>query len=313
MTNTDSKKVSILFSNLRGFSDIFEHHESSDIVDMLNRYFAQMNEIIAQYEGTIDKYMGDSIMAVFGIDGEREDDLLRTIACAVEMQLAMDDVNRFNAECGMPPLFMGIGINTGVVTAGLFGSHLHNEVTVIGNEVNLASRIQAQSLRGQILISEAAWQEAKDFINISQPMQIRIKGRKSPLNIYEVLSTQWPLPMDVPRREERHSPRLEMDVPFQFHILKGHDVQPELYTGRIKDMSYQGIFALIPRVVPIPEEIRLNLSLSMLSGESRSIQGKIQTAREMGEVIGCSIEFVNMNEDCQETIKNHIDRILDGN
>lgn len=312
MSDSEHKKVSILFSNLRGFADLFEVHESQAIVDMLNRYFTQMNEIIAQYEGTIDKYMGDSIMAIFGLEETREDDLQRALACAVEMQLAMDDVNRINEEAGMPPLYMGIGINTGLVTAGLFGSHLHNEFSIVGSEVNLAARIQAQSLRGQILISEAAWQEAKDSIEVGKAIQIRVKHRKDSLNIYEVYSTQWPLPMEVPRREVRHSPRIEVDIPFQFHVMEENESLSEVYAGRIQDMSYQGIYALLPRIQPIPEMIRLKLSLSLLSGETRPIQARIQTARELGEVIGCSIEFITMDADSQAAIKNHIDRILDG-
>lgn len=312
MSDSKHKKVSILLSDLRGFTGIFERCQPQDVIDMLNRYFAQMNEIIAQYEGTIDKYMGDSIMALFGLDSPREDDLLRAVACAVEMQLAMDDVNRINAEYGMPPLHMGIGINSGAVTSGLLGSHLHNEFTVIGNEVNLASRIEAQTLRGQILISEAAYEEIKDVVEVSQPTQIRVKGREDPVKLYEVLSTQWPLPMSVPRREVRQSPRIELDAPFQFQVVQGKEVLPNLHQGRIKDMSYQGMFALIPRIYPIPSDIKLELALSMLSGETRPVYGKIQAAREIGDRIGCGVEFTSMDQDSQEAIKRYIDRILDG-
>lgn len=312
MSDTENKKVTILLSDLRGFTGIFDTISAEDVVEMLNRYFSQMNEIIAQYEGTIDKYMGDSIMALFGLNDSRDDDLLRATACAVEMQLAMDDVNRTNEEFGLPPLHMGIGINTGVVTAGLLGSHLHNEFTVIGDEVNMVSRIEAQTLRGQILISENAYKEVEGVIEVGEPNQIRVKGTENPIRIYEVLSTQWPISMSVPRREVRTSPRVEFDAPFQFQVIESKQVMPTSHTGRIKDMSYQGMFALIPKQDPIPTDIKLNLSLSLLSTDSRPIYGKIQVVRELGEQLGCGIEFTSMDVESQEALKAFVDRIIDG-
>jgi adenylate cyclase len=312
MSDTENKKVTILLSDLRGFTGIFDTINAEDVVDMLNRYFAQMNEIIAQYEGSIDKYMGDSIMALFGMNDSREDDLLRAVACAVEMQLAMDDVNRTNEEFGLPPLHMGIGINTGTVTAGLLGSHLHNEFTVIGDEVNMVSRIEAQTLRGQILMSENAYLEVKDHIEVSEPNQIRVKGNEKPMRLYEVLATQWPIPMSVPRREVRASPRVAFDAPFHFQLIESKQVMPKVHSGRIKDMSYQGMFALIPKISPIPSDIKLSFSLSLLSSESRPIYGKIQAVREVGDQLGCGIEFTSMDHESQEALKSFIDRIIDG-
>jgi adenylate cyclase len=312
MSDTEEKKITILLSDIRGFSSIFDTCLAEDVVEMLNRYFGQMNEIIAQYEGVVDKYMGDSIMALFGLNEPHDDDLLRAVACAVEMQLAMDDVNRTNAEYGMPPLHMGIGINSGIVTTGLLGSYLHNEFTVIGDEVNLVSRIEAQTLRGQILISEKSYLEIKDFLEVGPPNKVRVKGKENLITMYEVLSIDWPIPMAVPRREVRTSPRVQLDLPFQFQVLEGKRVLLEVRTGRIKDMSYHGMFAQIPKIFPVPSEIKLSLSLSLLSGETRPIYGKIQIVRELEDCLGCGIEFTSMDQDSQDAIKSFIDRILDG-
>lgn len=312
MSDSTNKKVSILFSDLRGFAGIFERCQPHDVIDMLNRYFAQMSEIIAQYEGRVDKYSGDSIMAVFGLDEPHEDDLLRAVACAVEMQLAMDDVNRINVEYAMPTMHIGIGIHSGIVTSCLLGPHQHNEFTLIGKEVALASRIKAQALRGQILISEAAYEEVRTSVEVGQPIQIQVKGNEKAFTLYELVSTQWPLSMDVPRREGRQSPRIEMDEPFRFQVVQGETLMPEIHRGRIKDLSYQGMFALIPHIHPVPTDIRLELALSMFSGETRSIHGKIQAAREVGDHIGCGVEFSNLDQDSQKALKHSIDRILDG-
>ena len=114
------------------------------MVEALNRYLERMSEIIVFFGGSIDKFMGDSIMALFGAPTALENDIEAALCCAIEMQAAMTEINAVNASLGMPPLHMGIGINTGEVIAGTFGSHLHNEYTVIGDEVNLTSRVAAR-------------------------------------------------------------------------------------------------------------------------------------------------------------------------
>src|SRR5210317_1840786 len=147
----ESKYVTILISDIRGFTAMSENYSPSSIIEQLNRYLTIMNEIIiTQYGGTIDKFMGDSVMALFGAPESKSDDIERALNCAVDMQMAMDKINETNKAMGLPNLFMGIGINSGKVIAGKIGSELHSEYTVIGDEVNLASRISAYSMRGQI-------------------------------------------------------------------------------------------------------------------------------------------------------------------
>ena len=137
-----SSEVTILLSDIRGFTALSENYPATDIVSMLNHYFTRMNEIIHKYNGIIDKYMGDSIMVLFGVPDSDPEDVSRAVACAVEMQIAMDTVNQDNADSGLPELFMGIGVNTGSVSAGEVGSELHHEYTVIGDGVNLVSCIK---------------------------------------------------------------------------------------------------------------------------------------------------------------------------
>jgi adenylate cyclase len=311
MSEIQNKKVTLLLSDLRGFGGLFDTVAAADVVDMLNRYFAQMNEIIAQYEGQIDKYMGDSILAVFGMLDERQDDALRAVACAVEMQLAMEDVNRTHQELGLPALHMGIGINTGQVTASLLGSALHSEFTVIGDEVNRVSRIKAQTLRGQILLSESSYLEVADQVEVARPNAIRMKGSDNPLPLYELLATRWPLPMAVPRREERSGPRVSFDAPFEFQLVdKDQRVLPQVYSGRIKDMSYQGLFALIPPIEPPPALIQLVFSPSLLSSQSRAVQARVQTLRKIGDRLGCGMAFIDLDANSQQALKAFVDRII---
>ncbi len=140
------REVTILFADLRGFTAMAANQPAGKVIKILNPCLVRMSEIIFKYQGTIDKFMGDSIMALFGAPVQRPDDVQRALTCAVEMQITMDALNLAHRDQGWPELYMGIGINTGEVLAGTLGSDLYHEYTVIGNEVNLAP-LQTRTLQ----------------------------------------------------------------------------------------------------------------------------------------------------------------------
>ena len=164
------REVTILLTDLRGFTSVSETYPVGVVLELLNHYLVEMSKVIARHGGTIDKFMGDSIMVLFGVPQAHDDDVRRAAACAVDMQIAMDALNARQRQIGMPALYMGIGLNTGVVMAGMLGSDLYSEYTVIGDEVNLASRIEAVSLRGQVLISERTYERCGEYVQVGEPM-----------------------------------------------------------------------------------------------------------------------------------------------
>jgi adenylate cyclase len=308
--DVESKSVTILLSDIRGFTAIAETYSALTVVDMLNRYFAKMCEVVVRYGGTIDKFMGDSIMVLFGAPVSREDDVERALACAVEMQLAMSEINEHNIAMSMPPLYMGIGINTGTVVAGPLGSEIHSEYTVIGDQVNLASRIEAQSLRGQILISENTYRVAMDFIEVGEPCAVQVKGRKDPVFLYELLATRRPRVMSVPRREDRKSPRVEVRLPLTFQKLRDKEVLPEKYRGQIVDLGYNGMLALSPIYLEPFTEIRMAMATCLLGEDSTDIYARILQCERADNYFRCSMEFTSINELGQSVIKSFVDRLV---
>ncbi len=308
----ESKVVSILLSDLRGFTSMAENYSALEVMEVLNRYFISMSEVINKYGGVIDKYMGDSIMVLFGAPDTREDDLERTIACAIEMQLAMEEINKTNEVLGLPALFMGIGINTGKVVAGNVGSDLHREYTVIGNEVNLVSRIEAHSLRGQVLISENTYALAKDYIIIGDINNVFVKGKREKVTLYELLATQSPEQMVLPCRELRSSPRVNVDMPLEYQRMNGKSVHPELLRGRIMDISHSGMFAIINEYIPLLSEIKISLSLSLLSNDRMDIYARVIRLNEMDGQYESHFEFGSMEPEGNKAIKDFVARILEG-
>lgn len=305
-----TKQVTILISDLRGFTALSEHYQPKVIIEILNFYLSHMCEIIYGFGGSVDKFMGDSIMALFGLSKQRNDDLERAIACAVEMQRSMQSINSENVKHGYPRLFMGIGINTGEVVAGNLGSELHHEYTVIGDEVNLASRIEAYSLRGQILLSERSRELAKDYIECAKPNQVLVKGKQTPVNFYELLSTSRPRQLEVPRVESRKSPRIEVDFPLTFQPLKNKAVSPISFSGRAVDMSYNGLQARLPIELQAMSDIRIILNTSLMSQQSSHIYAKILENEKQGAEWLSRMEFTGIDDSGQTAIKTYIDQAI---
>ena len=245
-------------------------------------------------------------------NNSNEDAPERAISCAVEMQLAMDEVNQLNRSQGLPDLFAGIGINTGTVSAGRLGSDIHEEFTVIGDGVNLASRIESYSLRGQVLISEHSYRLVKDRIEIGSVNTVHVKGKSDLVKLYEVKAIQFEQHLQVPEREVRSSMRVEIDTPFRFQLLDGKTVLPEFYQGLIKDISYDGIFAVVEMPIDNLSNIKFKLALSLIGGEQKDIYGKIVSVRKISGGYGCGIEFTGLDDQSRDSIKGFIDRIIEG-
>ena len=151
------RELTILFADLRGFSAIAAAQPPETLMRLLNRCFGAMVDIVARHSGTVDKFIGDAIMAIFDGDAaEPRAHARRAVMCAVEMQLAMNELRERHREENVPELYMGIGINTGAVMSGLIGSHAYRAHTIIGEEVNIASRIEALSLRGPTSVGRGA-------------------------------------------------------------------------------------------------------------------------------------------------------------
>lgn len=313
MQSAESRPVTIVLSDLRGFTAVAEKYTALEMVEALNRYFKRMSEIIIRHGGTIDKFMGDAIMALFGAPDSCGHDLESALACAIEMQLAMVDINEDNKKFGMAPFYMGIGINTGTVVAGHLGSVLHSEYTVIGDQVNLASRVEAHSLRGQILLSENSYRMARDFIEIGDVNEVKVKGKKGMVRMYELLSTQRPTPLVAPAREIRNSPRVEADMPLVFQVLDGKMVLPQEHMGRVIDISYGGMSIVSPVALEAFSDIKLALSVALLGPSLSEIYAKVLRVSVLPEGFECRVEFTSIDSGAALVLKEFVDGIVEMN
>ena len=181
-----NQKITVLFADIRGFTAFSERENPEKVVGLLNKYFSAMTEIIFANGGTLDKYIGDGLMALFGAPTATEEDALNAVKAAVTMQKKLASVNPELRAEGLPEISMGIGLHTGVATVGYIGSDKRSEYTAIGDTVNLASRLQANAEGGQILMSDATAEACSNRIPVSQREPLVVKNRTQPVNVLEV-------------------------------------------------------------------------------------------------------------------------------
>lgn len=181
-----SQTITILFADIRGFTRISEHAPPEKIVSLLNRYFSAMTDIIFAHGGTLDKYLGDGLMALFGAPTATPDDASNALNAAVAMQRRLLGINTELRDEGFPEIGVGMGLHTGEAIIGYIGSDRRSEYTAIGDTVNTSSRLESNARGGEILISDATAQAAHSRYKLKPRDPIMVKNREQPVKLWEV-------------------------------------------------------------------------------------------------------------------------------
>jgi adenylate cyclase len=181
------RETTVLFADIRGFTAMSESYEPQIVVDALNEYFERMVEIVFRYEGTLDKFIGDEMMVLFGSPVTHRDDPARAVRAALEMQAALGAINERHAARDLPPFEIGIGINTGEVVAGYIGSSQALEYTVIGDPVNTGSRLCSLAKPGQTLLSEGTVEKLGNAFAFNELPAEQVKGKAQPIRVFELV------------------------------------------------------------------------------------------------------------------------------
>ena len=180
--------VTVLFSDIRGFTSLSETMSAQQVSELLNEYFSEMEPIVSKYNGIINKFIGDAVMAVFGEPIQDENHPINAVRCGMEMLRKVDELDKKWQEEGKPSIQIGVGINTGEVFIGNIGSEKRMEYTVIGDTVNLASRLEGynKTYKTHILISSTTYENSKNFIEVNKISDVEIRGKAEKMDIYEV-------------------------------------------------------------------------------------------------------------------------------
>jgi adenylate cyclase len=272
----ERRKITILTSDLRGFTSVSERLQPEQVIQLLNIYLEQMADVINQYEGTIDEFMGDGILVLFGAPIVKDGDAVRAVACACAMQLAMGTVNEMMNNLGLPALEMGIGIHTGEVVVGNIGSEKRTKYGIVGSPVNLTYRIESYTKGGQILISEQTFKETNKNVKVARQLQVQPKGVSQPITIYEVYGIGGFYNIYLPREEEIFLP-VPKAIPVQYTILENKHIGEQVFHGQLVKLSLKGCEIYV-NSSELPEKfatLKLNLRLANLSSLSEDVYAKV--------------------------------------
>ncbi|MBI5638175.1 MAG: hypothetical protein HZA03_09425 [Nitrospinae bacterium] len=270
----ESLKATVMMTDLRGFSAVSEMYGAETIMDMLNGYLKEMTGIISKYSGVINEIIGDALLVLFGAPDSRPDDAARAIACAVEMQLAMENVNRRNRDLGLMDLVMGIGLNTGVVVAGNIGSDIRAKYAVVGNVVNLAGRVESLTVGGQILATESVLRDTATEVQTSGEFFIPFKGFSKPCMIYDVMGIKGKYNVSLPEKRVKFT-MLKTPITLECEILEEKHSTGEKIHASITALASTG--AIIYPDKPLAPFLNIKLSLTgePASGREAPLYAKI--------------------------------------
>lgn len=273
----ENRQVTVLFSDLRGFSAISQRMSPKTGMMVINHYLQVMTDVIDQYQGVISEIMGDGMLVIFGAPIEREDDCQRAIACGIAMQLAMADVNQYNDTLDLPTLEMGIGIHGGDVLAGNIGSQKRAKYAIIGSPVNLASRIESYTVGGQILISEYLFKQVGSLLRVDGKFKVHPKGFFEPITVYEIGGIGGKFNLFLPK-PEADLVVLVKEIKIQYTVLEGKYLGEIVGHGAIVKLSTHGAEIHIQQSV----ELFSNLKINLVTGTHK--------AKELGDIYGKVVE-----------------------
>jgi class 3 adenylate cyclase/HAMP domain-containing protein len=275
----ETREVSLIMSDLRGFTAIIADMEPEQVIFFLNRYLDRMIEILLDHRAIIDEILGDGILAFFGAPEPLENHPARAVACALAMQSAMAEINAANAADGLPHLEMGIGVNTGTVVVGNIGSERRTKYSVVGSPVNFASRMEGYALGGQVLISAATYRRLQDLVEVRGSLTVEMKGVPEPATLYEVRGIGAPYNLRLAERSDRLA-LLSDQLGVLLARLEDKIVSGPPVRGWITHLSETAATVALEAEVPAWAEVRLTLLDADLKETPGYIYGKVTRVQD---------------------------------
>jgi adenylate cyclase len=287
----EKRAVTILMSDLRGFTALAERLEATEVVLLLNRYLSAMVEVIQRHGRTIDEIIGGAILVLFGAPVAAENDARRSVLCALEMQKAMASVNELNLQNGWPPIEMGIALHTGDVVVGNIGSVKRSKYGVVGRTINTTARIESFTVGGQIVVSPTLVACAGQGLLLGDEVEVHAKGMKEPLRCRQLLGhAEHP---ELALGEETACTVLVEPLPVHYVLLTGKHFNERMEPGRLVALSRRQ--AVLTSSAQIPAHSNLLLWLKALPEEAERSELYAKAIRILGgSGSQCLIHFTSI-------------------
>ena len=300
----EKREVTLLMSDLRGFTSMADRFTPEQVVRMLNNYLGTMADLIVAHQGTIDEFIGDAILAIFGAPERRPDDAARACACAIAMQVAMKEVNAFNVREGLAEVEMGIAVNTGQVIVGNIGSQTRAKYGVVGSHVNLAGRMEGFTVGGQVLVSASTLDKAGAALEVGQKVTFQAKGFKEPVDVYDLVGVAGSWNVRLPARDDKLQP-LQPPVPVTVAVLEGKQMSDITFEGTLESGSVSAATLRSERALRAFTNLRLRLKGA--DGEPRpgDLYAKVASGEKEADG-GVLVRFTSADPEVMDALRQAI-------
>lgn len=271
------REITLLVSDLRGFSVLAERLTAEEVLAYLNRYLERVVEVLGRYRATIDEFQGDGILAFFGAPLAAPDDAERAVACAIEMQRTLAALNDEQRARGGVEFSMGIGIHTGEVIVGNIGSERRAKYGAVGAAINLAYRIESQTVGGQVLVSPATYERVRGVIDVRGTLQAQLKGFADAVTLYDVGAVRGSHAVALPDRARTPLVPIAPPLAIVCYPVEGGRVVTEGIAGHVARASREALEVRLERA-PAPR------STVLVAFDDAGLQGADQTYGKVDRV-----------------------------
>ena len=307
----DKRVVTVLMSDLRGYTRFAEHGDPAVVMTVLNDYLARMTDVVIAHGGTVNEFIGDAVFAIFGAPLPHPDHAERAAAAALGMQGAMAEINAGLAARGLPPFEMGIGINTGEAVVGNIGSEQRAKYGVVGSAVNVAARVEGASVGGQVLVSAATWACVADVAEAEPPIEVAVKGLAEPLVLraLRALHGRWPGALPASDDDGEAGSGVEVDLPGVCWVIEGKTVSQESRPLRVVRVGRQRFDLTLSAPLAPLANVRLRVRYPGADAESRDLYAKVVSVEAGDGLHRARIHLTSVDEADRRAIESLLTRV----
>ena len=290
----EMREISMMMSDIRGFTALTANMKPEDIITLLNRYLGQMVDILLDFRGIIDEIIGDGILSFFGAPEPLEDHPQRAVACALTMQQAMAEINTRNLADGLPTLEMGIAVNTGNVVVGNIGSDKRIKYGAVGPDVNFTGRMESFSVGGQVLISQSTFERLSDILDVKNVLQVEMKGFEHRVKLYDVIGIRGEYSIELKDREEIFR-SLAMPIIITYFELSRKTVSSRGTPGTLREVSQREAKTVCSEPIALWENIKIILHDEKGEISKAVIYAKVISVEKIHDVYHVRVHFTSVS------------------
>ncbi|MBW1789202.1 MAG: HAMP domain-containing protein [Deltaproteobacteria bacterium] len=298
----EAREITMIMSDLRGFTVLASSMPPEEVLDFLNRYLGKMVDILTDHKGIIDEIIGDGILAFFGAPEPMENHPGAAVACALRMQEAMEEVNALNEADGLPRLEMGVAVNTGRVVVGNIGSEKRSKYGAVGSEVNFTGRMESFSVGGQVLVSQSTYDKLSGILQVKDILEVEMKGIPGKIRLYDVRGIEGDYSVKLDDRDEAPTP-LVRPIEVEAYRLSQKVVTGSGIRASFTDISLTSAILVLDGGIEQWEDLRIHILDDPEIHQNGQVFAKVVSIAQADGRLRAMLRFTSVSPDAYKLFR----------